>query len=164
MTRGSVQAGNRESKTEHYLQCWNSSQERDAVTSAADKLCNPCLFSTWLLLLRSSDHMQSIATHTHTHFLTFTTVYSYNSTHTCIHKHTHMYIYRSAYVEVCIQPCSYACMYWVHVCMHACMCVCMHGCMYTYTHLHVLHMYELVLCFPYPCKRKHLKRHPNTRT
>ena len=40
MTRASAQAGNRASKTEHYLQWWKNSPEWVAVTSAAQKRHN----------------------------------------------------------------------------------------------------------------------------
>ena len=44
MTRASAQAGNRASKTEHYLQWWEHSPEWVAVTPAAQNRHNSTLF------------------------------------------------------------------------------------------------------------------------
>ena len=44
MTRAQAQAGNRASKTEHYLQWWDNSPEQSAKTPAARKRRNHSLF------------------------------------------------------------------------------------------------------------------------
>ena len=41
----SAQAGNRASKTRHYLQWWDSNSEQDAMTSASQHTCNTAHFA-----------------------------------------------------------------------------------------------------------------------
>ena len=54
MTRASAQAGNRASKTEHYLQWWEHSPEWVAVTPAAQKRHNSSFITVPAIARRAS--------------------------------------------------------------------------------------------------------------
>ena len=89
MTRETAQAGNRASRTEHYLQWWENSPEWNAETSAADKRHNCSCFAI------CAAHIGCMRMRPHMH----------TCIHACIHvlcAHTHVYCMRCKH---CLDEC-----------------------------------------------------------